>query len=85
MTAPAAFFAAAALLPAMTGPPASSGPAGPLAVALCQGGSMTLGFGGGPDRAPATAPCCAKGCHSRSTRRRIERRARLNAGSNPHR
>lgn len=74
MTVPHVVFAAAALLPAMTGsPPAAQDARGLLTVALCQGGSMTLALGGATDRAPATVPCCAKGCHSSHSRRRIDR------------
>jgi hypothetical protein len=73
MTAPVAIFAAAALLPAVTGaPPAAPEPDALVAVVLCSGGSMAMGLAGGRDRTPATAPCCAKGCHSKGSRRRVD-------------
>jgi len=75
MTPPAALFAAAALIPAMTAP-AEGTPQlsrlGALAVALCGGGTMVLPLGSG---APAAQPCCcAKGCRSEAKRRRIDRK-----------
>ncbi len=73
MTAAPLVFAAAALLPAMTGAPGGSAVehTRSLALALCGGGSMTLPIDG-PQR-PATAPCCAKGCHAGGRRRKADR------------
>jgi hypothetical protein len=64
-------FAALALLPAMAGPlPAAQ--AATLNLALCSGGSMSI-----PAEAPGPAngnsPCCAKGCHNGSSRKRLDR------------
>ncbi|NYH95558.1 hypothetical protein [Novosphingobium marinum] len=60
-----------ALLPAMTGPlPVAA--AQPLVAPLCSGGTVQI-----PIRAPtpgtSEAPCCAKGCHSGSRRKRLDR------------
>ena len=75
MNLPAAFFAAAALLPAMTAPSEGTQQVSPmqtLVVALCAGGAMALPLGSGT---PAAQPCCcAKGCRSQSRRRRPVRR-----------
>jgi len=59
------------LVPAMTGPiPAASASA--LDVALCGGGSLSI-----PLNTPApgngSSPCCAKGCHGSSSRKRLDR------------
>ncbi|AKH43780.1 hypothetical protein FHS61_002814 [Altererythrobacter atlanticus] len=58
-------LAALALLPAMTGP-VSGGSAGnaSIALALCNGGQLNIPIERVP-AAPGTAPCCAKGCHSK--------------------
>jgi len=66
-----ALIGSLALIPAAVGPlPAS---ARSFAVALCGGGSVTLPASpaGGPADPPA--PCCAKGCHGGSQRKRIDR------------
>nr|WP_166179002.1 hypothetical protein [Altererythrobacter segetis] len=66
-------FAAAALIPAMTAPSEGTpqlSAVGALVVALCNGGSMTVPLGRGPQ--PATPCCCAKGCRSGAKRRRID-------------
>lgn len=71
MTPPGLLFAAAALLPAMTGVPGEAGTerVRSLALALCGGGSLMQPLGN--DRpAPATTPCCTKGCHAGGRRRR---------------
>ena len=70
MTPPGLLFAAAALVPAMTGSPDATTVerTGPLALALCAGGSMMQPLGP-RQSAPGTAPCCAKGCHAARRRR----------------
>jgi hypothetical protein len=68
----AALFAAVALLPAISGPVAS-GERSSLQVLLCGGGAMSLPIGGSPPPQDGTAPCCAKGCHSPSCRKRLDR------------
>ena len=69
---PGMLFAAAALLPAMTGSPvAEQARGGVLALALCNGGSVTVPLGG-ERQGRGTAPCCAKGCHTSDKRRRID-------------
>lgn len=75
MTPPGLIFAAAALVPAMTGSPgvASAEQTRSVTLALCSGGGMTVPLGHGQP-APGTAPCCAKGCHSSGQRRRIDRK-----------
>jgi hypothetical protein len=60
-----------ALVPAIAGPlPAAS--ASSLDVALCSGGSLPI-----PQNEPAPgkgfSPCCAKGCHGGSSRKRLDR------------
>jgi len=74
MTPASLLLAAAALVPAMTGPVPSgrqADPEGAFVVALCNGGSMAIAFGrGGPP--PGTAPCCAKGCRSGERRKRFD-------------
>lgn len=70
-------LALVALVPAMTGPVggAESDSAGQsTAVALCGGGTLLIPFEGQPMRGPATAPCCAKGCHSRDRRKAFDRK-----------
>ncbi len=62
-----------ALLPAMIGPLKAE--ARGLFVPLCNGGFASIPTGG-PDNAPpgpAQGPCCAKGCHSASSRKRLDR------------
>jgi hypothetical protein len=67
----AALFAALALLPAMVGPLAAAERS--LEVALCNGGSVSLPLGGEPAPEEGSRPCCAKGCHSSSSRKRFDR------------
>lgn len=66
-----ALFGALALIPAAIGPVPAA--ARTLVVPLCGGGSVTLPAApaGGPADPPA--PCCAKGCHGGSQRKRIDR------------
>lgn len=64
-------FAALALLPAMVGPlPAA---AQSLTVALCNGGSLTIPAGGSAPLGGSQGPCCAKGCHSGQSRKRLDK------------
>ena len=67
----AAFFAILTLLPAMTGPTAAQ--ERQLDVALCNGGSLSIPLNGAPEPADGSKPCCAKGCHSSSCRKRFDR------------
>lgn len=70
-------LALVALVPAMTGP-VGSADSGSFAesalVALCGGGTLVIPFDGQPLRGPVTAPCCAKGCHSRDRRKAFDRK-----------
>jgi hypothetical protein len=68
----AAFFAAVALLPAMTGPLGTAERTS-LQVLLCGGGAMSIPLNGPTAPQDGTAPCCAKGCHSPSCRKRLDR------------
>ena len=64
-------FAALALLPAMIGPiPLAQ--AGTLNLALCGGGALSIPLNS-PAPANGSAPCCAKGCHNGSSRKRLDR------------
>ncbi|MEL1249672.1 hypothetical protein [Aurantiacibacter gilvus] len=70
-------LALVALVPAMTGPVGSAeggSRAGSAFVALCGGGTLVIPVDGQPTRGPATAPCCAKGCHSRDRRKAFDRK-----------
>ena len=60
------------LLPAMIGPLEAE--ARGLIVPLCGGGVLTSpgGPADGPP-GPPQGPCCAKGCHSGSSRKRLDR------------
>ena len=71
MTA-ATLLAAIALLPAMTGPLGGAEHRS-LNLSLCAGGTVTLPLEGSPTPQDGTAPCCAKGCHSSSSRKRLDR------------
>lgn len=68
-----ALFAAIALLPAIAGPVGGAEQRS-VAAPLCGGGMTSNPL----DRVPApldgSAPCCAKGCHSSSSRKRFDRR-----------
>jgi hypothetical protein len=68
----AALFAAVALLPAMTGPLGGAERTS-LQMLLCGGGAVSLPLDGLPAPKDGTAPCCAKGCHSPSCRKRFDR------------
>ena len=71
MTA-ATLLAAIALLPAMTGPLGGAEQRS-LDVSLCAGGTVSLPLEESPAPRDGTAPCCAKGCHSSSSRKRLDR------------
>ena len=71
MTA-SALFAAIALLPAMAGPFANAERQS-LQVSLCAGGAISIPLEESPVPQDGTAPCCAKGCHSSSSRKRLDR------------
>lgn len=71
----AAAIGLSALVPAMAGPiplPRSQGGPAQLVVALCQGGSFVIPLD--DDRAPAAPAtvCCAKGCHRRDKRGKVD-------------
>ena len=74
MTGLAEMLALVALVPAMTGPVGGQAADHNPIVALCGGGTLAIPFDGQPAPGPATAPCCAKGCHSRDRRRTIDRK-----------
>lgn len=61
-----------ALLPAMIGPLAAE--AHTLVAPLCGGGTMMIPAvpADGPP-GPPQGPCCAKGCHTGSSRKRLDR------------
>ncbi|HKT85264.1 MAG TPA: hypothetical protein VJQ77_04155 [Novosphingobium sp.] len=64
-------FGTLALLPAMIGPLEAE--ARGLAAPLCGGGTMSIpGAPEGPP-GPPQGPCCAKGCHGGSSRKRLDR------------
>lgn len=71
MKATLALFGLLALVPAVTGPAPAR--AQTLAMALCGGGTVTVPVT--PAGAPGMpqGPCCAKGCHSSSSRKRIDK------------
>jgi hypothetical protein len=65
-------FAALALIPAMIGPVQSSS-IRTITVALCEGGTMAIPVGGSPSGPESKGACCEKGCHSSSSRKRLDR------------
>lgn len=75
MTPLHALVAAAALIPAMTGPAPQSGTSA-LVLALCNGGIITVQTGGSGQvpPGPPTGPCCAKGCHTGDRRKALDRK-----------
>jgi hypothetical protein len=64
-----------ALLPAMVGPVPLEQGSRSLVLALCGGGSMEIALRSddGTLPAPATTPCCAKGCHNSERRKLLDR------------
>jgi len=72
MSATATLFALVALTPAALG--SSAAPrAAEIALALCNGGSITIPTGGGESVPGENAPCCAKACHATCSRKRMDR------------
>lgn len=67
------FFALAALVPAMTGPVAAE-TGGEMTIRLCNGGMVSIPLDDAPS-APgeSNTPCCAKGCHSGQSRKKLDR------------
>ncbi|WP_126174051.1 hypothetical protein [Altericroceibacterium xinjiangense] len=63
-----ALMASVALIPAMAGPLQAQSHA--LTLALCGGGVIPLDQ---PVPGSGNAPCCAKGCHTSSSRKRFDR------------
>ena len=72
MSATFTLFALAALAPAALGSGPVTGP-GALTLSLCDGGSITLPFGGDQDAPGDDGDGCAKGCHAGCSRKRIDR------------
>ncbi len=71
----ASISGALALLPAMVGPlPLDQGHPS-LMLALCGGGMVEVGLqrDDGTAPAPASTPCCAKGCHSGQRKKLLDR------------
>lgn len=66
-----ALFGALALLPAMIGPLEAE--ARVLAAPLCNGGTVSLPTAPEGPPSPSQGPCCAKGCHAGSSRKRLDR------------
>lgn len=61
-----------ALLPAMIGPLEAE--ARDIVAPLCGGGVMNVPVGSSDQPpGPPQGPCCAKGCHSGSSRKRLDR------------
>lgn len=67
-------IAGAALIPAMTGPIAAERGREAI-VALCGGGTMSVPLEGPAIPGDGSSPCCAKGCHSGQSRKRLSRAA----------
>jgi len=66
-----ALFAALALLPAMIGPLEAEARA--LVAPLCGGGAVSIPVAPDGPPGPVQGPCCAKGCHTGSSRKRLDR------------
>jgi len=67
-----ALFGALALLPAMVGPLEAQGRS--LALPLCGGAALAIPMpAGDAPPGPPQGPCCAKGCHCDSKRKRLDR------------
>ena len=64
-----------ALFPAIVGPLPLEEGSRALVLALCGGGSIEIALESddGTLPAPATTPCCAKGCHSGERKRLVDR------------
>ena len=64
-----------ALFPAMVGPLPIEEGSRALVLALCGGGNIEIALESddGTLPAPATTPCCAKGCHTGERKRLVDR------------
>ncbi len=60
-----------AMVPAMVGPVPLA--ARSVTVALCSGGVTTIPLDQPAAPGTGTTPCCAKGCHTSSSRKRLDR------------
>lgn len=60
-----------ALVPAMVGPLEAE--ARTLVAPLCNGGAMAIPAVPDGPPGPPQGPCCAKGCHAGSSRKRLDR------------
>lgn len=69
-----ALFCTLALLPAMIGPLEAE--ARVLAAPLCNGGTVTIPAAPAGPPGPQQGPCCAKGCHAGSSRKRTHSESR---------
>jgi len=65
-------FAIIALVPAMTLNPVAS-QARAMQVPLCGGGVLSVPLSGQGLPGGDNAPCCAKGCHTGSSRKRLDK------------
>lgn len=65
-------FALVALVPAMLLNPVAT-QARAMQVPLCGGGVLTVPLGGQSVPGSGDAPCCAKGCHTGSSRKRLDK------------
>lgn len=72
MSSPALLLAAISLVPAMTGPVAE-GQAREVAIALCNGGSISIPLDQAPAQGDENRAHCAKGCHSTRPRKSVDR------------
>lgn len=70
MSAAAVLLAAISLVPAMTGP-LGVAPAREAMIALCGGGAISIPLDDAPAPGEGNGPCCAKGCHSGQSRKRV--------------
>jgi len=69
---PVTHFALVALLPAMMLNPVAS-QARAMDVPLCGGGVLSVPLGGQNVPGGGDSPCCAKGCHTGSSRKRLDK------------
>jgi len=65
-------FALLALVPAMTLNPVAT-QARAMEVPLCSGGVLSVPLSGQNAPGGGDAPCCAKGCHTGSSRKRLDK------------
>jgi hypothetical protein len=72
MKAVVAPLALLAMAPAMLGS-AALAQARTMTVALCGGGTASIPLNGSVPAGGENAPCCAKGCHSGSSRKRVDK------------